>query len=468
MNAFDASALGAILNVQRTAFRIEGNPSFAVRKDRLSRLRAILAEKSAEFARTISRDFAGRSTHETLLLEAAPLSAALRHTLSHLRAWMQPETRRSSIEFALMRNRVIHQPLGVVGIMAPWNYPLLLTFGPLIDVLAAGNRSLIKPSELLPETSITLAEAIASRFDPAEVAVVNGGIDIAEAFSRLPFDHLVFTGSTAVGRRVMAAAAENLTPVTLELGGKSPAILAPNADLAAAARAIVFGKLMNAGQTCIAPDYVLVPRSRMDAFVNLLVERMEATYPPATRMKDYTAIVGTTNRERLRHLIEDCRSRGSRVITPSGEWEDATHLAPTLVLDPPQDAPLMHQEIFGPVLPIVPYDGLNSALAFVGARPTPLALYCFARDGATRDRVLAATRSGGVTLNGTLLHIAQPDLPFGGIGPSGHGAYHSREGFKRFSHARSVASVHGFDPSRLACPPFGRLVRRLERFMLRR
>lgn len=367
-----------------------------------------------------------------------------------------------------MKNRVEYQPLGVIGILVPWNYPLLLTFGPLIDVLAAGNRAMIKPSELLPETAELIERSVSEFFTSDEVAVVNGGVDVAEAFSCLPFDHLVFTGSTAVGRKVMAAAAANLTPLTLELGGKSPVVITPDYPVEAAAHDIAFGKLMNAGQTCIAPDYVLAPRDRLRDVADAILSQAKSFYPVGSGQTDYTSLVGERNFKRMVDAIEECRASGCTILSHESVLPGKGHrIAPTIVVDPPADCLFMREEIFGPVLPLVPYDDIDAAIAFINERPRPLALYIFSKQSSLTRKLLSQTHSGNVTINGTLLHIAQNDLPFGGIGPSGLGAYHGRDGFRRFSHARGIAKVRLFNPSRLATPPYGKIAAWLERFMMR-
>ncbi|HBF31067.1 MAG TPA: coniferyl aldehyde dehydrogenase [Rhizobium sp.] len=458
--------LSFLLARLRDAFEREPYPSLATRLDRLNRIGRLLKEQQNILCAVVSQDFGHRSVHETTLLEIVPLMGALRHARSHLRGWMRPERRGHSIEFLQMANRVQYQPLGVVGIMAPWNYPLLLALGPLIDILAAGNRAMIKPSELVPETSALLAKLLSDYFTPDEVVVAEGGVDMAAAFSALPFDHLLFTGSTNVGRKVMAAAAANLTPVTLELGGKSPAIIAPDYPIAGAARDIAFGKLMNAGQTCIAPDYVLVQRGKVEPLVKALEEEIRRFYPDTTAPEHYTGLVGQRAHARLLKGLEECRERNVRIITVDiARPKSGISIQPTIIIDPPTDCLLMEEEIFGPILPIVPYDTLEDAIAFVRARPRPLALYIFTHDRRVEHRVLEQTISGNVTVNGTLLHITQNDLPFGGVGPSGLGAYHGREGFVRFSHQRGIAKVRIFNPTRLALPPYGRLANLLARFM---
>ncbi|MCO6188576.1 coniferyl aldehyde dehydrogenase [Rhizobium sp. L1K21] len=457
-----------ILARQRAAFQEDIYPPYEVRMERLSRIGKLLDEQSDTLCEAIAEDFGNRSHYETKLLEIAPLKSELRHAKSHLRKWMRPSRRGRSIEFLQMSNWVQYQPLGVVGIMVPWNYPLILALGPLIDVLAAGNRAMIKPSELLPATSALLARLIAQYFPPEEATVIEGGVDIAEMFSALPFDHLIFTGSTAVGKKVMAAAAANLTPLTLELGGKSPTIVAPDYPVEKAARDIAFGKLMNAGQTCIAPDYVLVERKKMDALKQALLKQVDALYPQNTASQQYTSLVGERSFERLKQGLAELQTRNTEVIAAAiSTTETGFNMVPTLVIDPPPDCRLMEEEIFGPILPLVPYDTLQEAIAFVQARPRPLALYIFTNDRSAEDEVLKGTISGNVTINGTLLHIAQSELPFGGVGPSGIGAYHGYDGFKRFSHARGIAKVRFFNPAVLAMPPYGKIANLLGRFMSR-
>ncbi|WP_337271148.1 coniferyl aldehyde dehydrogenase [Oryzifoliimicrobium ureilyticus] len=465
------TAYGALEKVfidQRQAFDADMNPSLAARRERLMRIAQLLKENSQSLCEAVSSDFGHRSHDETMMLEIVPLMAALRHTRSHLRRWMRAEPRACSLEFMHLANYVQYQPLGIVGVMVPWNYPLFLSIGPLIDILAAGNRVIIKPSELAPQTSSLLSALMRKYFPEGEVRVVEGGADVAAAFSSLAFDHLIFTGSTAVGKKVMAAAAANLTPVTLELGGKSPALIAPDYDIKKAARDLVFGKLMNAGQTCIAPDYVLVQKDRLDDLIDALVSQVRQRYPRDSAAKDYTSLLGERGYTRLTEGLGDCQAKGVKVVTvdldlPSRERS----IGPTFVINPACDCKLMEEEIFGPILPIISYEQLGEAVGFIRTRPRPLALYLFTKDRVTERSVLENTISGNVTVNGTLLHVAQNDLPFGGVGPSGFGAYHGHDGFKRFSHARGVTKVRLFNPARLAMPPYGRLTRLLAKFMAR-
>ena len=462
MNAradFPTADLTAAFERQRAGVVPGDGPPAAARRASLAKVADMVRAGRAEIARAISEDFGRRSPVETDLLEIAPTLSAVRYASRRLAGWMRPERRPVDLNFQPARAWVRRQPLGVVGIVSPWNYPLLLALSPLVDALAAGNRALLKPSELTPAFSEVLKRLVADRFDPAEVAVVTGGPDVAAAFCRLPFDHLVFTGSTAVGRKVMAAAAENLTPVTLELGGKSPTLVLPGADPAKAARSIAFGKFVNAGQTCIAPDYVLAPAGEAEALTDAILARARTGYPDPGADPEYSGIISERHHARLAAAVEEARAAGARVLT-AGESSGRV-IAPTVVLDPPEDGLLMREEIFGPVLPVVRYGRLDDAVARVNAGDKPLALYVLGGSAREREAVLARTTSGGATLNGTLLHIAQESLPFGGVGPSGTGAYHGREGFNRLSHARAVHAVGPLNGMEFLGPPWGALARRM-------
>lgn len=456
--ASTAAELGALLQCQQQAFLADMNPSWERRRDRLDRLARLLDTHLEHFAALISRDFGNRSRSEIVLTEGITLRGGLRHARRHLRGWMKPRRLPTALAFQPGRSLLMRQPLGVVGIISPWNYPLQLAIGPLIGALAAGNRALIKPSELTPLFSDALRAAIAEVFAADEVAVVTGDAELGQAFSRLPFDHLVFTGSTAVGRLVAQAAAKNLTPVTLELGGKSPAIIDSSCDLPAVVDRLAWGKLINAGQTCIAPDYALVPRPQVEAFVAALRASMCKLYPSFQANPDYTSIVSERHLQRLRGLVADAAARGARVIElepPRGAVGGASRqLAPTLLLDVNDGMQVMQEEIFGPLLPIVPYDTLQDAIAHVNRRERPLALYWFGRDHAHRDQVLAQTVAGGVSINDTLVHFTQDALPFGGVGASGQGHYHGEFGFRQFSKEKPVFIQSRFAGTRLVYPPY--------------
>lgn len=449
--------LHRLFALQRAASRREQAPSAGQRRERLARLRRLILANEATFAAAISDDFGTRASAETKLLEILPTLSAIRHASRNLARWMRPQRRRVDPAFLPGKAWLRHEPLGVVGIISPWNYPLQLAFSPLVDALAAGNRVMLKPSELTPNFSGLLQRLVAEAFDPLEVAVVTGGVEVGQAFAGLPFDHLLFTGSTAVGRKVYQAAAANLTPVTLELGGKSPAIICPDYPLAQAARSIAFGKWVNAGQTCIAPDYVLVPADRADALADGLIAQARISYPTVADNPDYSAMISDAHFARLSRALDEARAAGARVISHQDEGAAGRRkIGPTVVVGAPDDALFHTEEIFGPILPIIAYRDLDEAIASVAQRERPLALYCFARDSAQHERVLGRILSGGATLNGTLLHVAQESLPFGGVGHSGIGAYHGEEGFRRFSHPRAIFKVGPVNVMERLGPPWGK------------
>jgi coniferyl-aldehyde dehydrogenase len=466
-----AASLQALFEAQQQAFARDMLPGRTVRLDRLDRLRALVTDNEDAIAAAISADFGHRSRHETALAETVMVLAALSHARKHLARWMK--TRRVATSFHSLpgASRITPQPLGVVGIVSPWNYPLQLALAPAVAALAAGNRVLLKPSELTPRFSSLLAQLFEHHFAADECAVVTGDADVGRQFVSLPFDHLFFTGSTAVGRQVALAAAPNLTPVTLELGGKSPAILDASCDLVDAAGRIASGKLLNAGQTCIAPDYVLVPSAQVQAFADAFTQATRGMYPSLERNPDYTSIVNERHLDRLQALVEDARAKGARVLAIDPASEPASRelrkMRPTLLLDVTPAMAVMQEEIFGPVLPVLGYGTLDQALAFVNQRPRPLALYWFGQDGGNRDRVLRETISGGVTINDTLLHIAQENLPFGGVGASGSGAYHGESGFRIFSKDKPVFVQSRWSGTALLRPPYGPRAERILRVLKR-
>lgn len=461
-----------LLATQRAAFLRDGVPSLAERKDRLRKLKAALQRHEVALIEAISADFGHRSAHETLIADLAPSIQAIGYTITHVGRWMRPRRRPVALHFFPARARVHPQPLGVIGIVAPWNYPLFLAIPPIASALAAGNRVMLKPSEFTPATNRCLAALLAEAFSEEMVAIVEGDADVGAAFTRLPFDHLFFTGSTSVGRHVMEAASANLVPVTLELGGKSPVLLDRGIDLARAARRVAIGKLFNAGQTCVAPDYALVPSEDVDAFVLALQEQVAALYPALAANRDYTAIINARQQGRLESLLIDAEAKGARltVLDPGNEASSAggtRKRLPVVLRDVDATMRVMQEEIFGPFLPVLPYHDLDEAIEFVRARPRPLALYLFSDDATTCARVLAGTHSGGVTINDTALHVLQEALPFGGVGASGMGAYHGEEGFRTFSHHRAVFQQSRWNIASLVRPPYGRLAERLLRVLLR-
>jgi coniferyl-aldehyde dehydrogenase len=466
-----APSLGVrrIFDLQHAASRREPAPDLAARLRALTRLRTLVTQNEGALAKAISADFGVRARAETELLEIVPTLNAVRYAKRHLASWMRPKRAHVDLSFQPAKAWIRQEPLGVVGIISPWNYPLLLSLSPLVDALAAGNRAMLKPSELTPGFSELLARLIAERFEQSHVAVVTGGVEVAEAVSSLPLDHLIFTGSTAVGRKVMQAAAANLTPLTLELGGKSPAVVCADYPLDKAARSIAFGKFVNAGQTCIAPDYALVPAKSAAAFAEAVMKHVRRSYPRIAGNKDYSSMITERHRDRLVQAIDQARAAGATVLSHQEESATAERkIGATVVLNAPETSLLLTEEIFGPVLPVVGYENLDDALDFIRTRDRPLALYGFSDDERARNRLLDGATSGGVTLNGTLLHIAQESLPFGGVGPSGIGAYHGYEGFRRLTHARGVHQVGAFNAFERIGPPWGPLASTLARVLSRR
>ena len=460
--------LQAVFSSQKKAFEADSNPSRQARDDRLARLEAMTEKYGRQVAEAISADFGNRSRQETELAEMFVVLAGIRYARRKLKQWMRPRRPSTALHFRPGYVRVLRQPLGVIGIVSPWNYPFQLAVAPATEALAAGNRAMIKPSELTPRFSELFAGMVAEFFAPEEVAVVNGDAEVGRAFVSLPFDHLFFTGSTAVGRRVAQAAAANLTPVTLELGGKSPAILDETCDLEQVALKLAVGKLLNAGQTCIAPDYVLLVgggQAREEALVSALRRAVGRLYPTMAGNADYTSIVSERHFGRLALLLDDARSRGARVveINPGNEDFDPAHrkMPPHLVLDPADGMTVMEEEIFGPVLPVVRVADLGEAIHYVNRRARPLALYWFGSSAGNRDRVLAETIAGGVTINDTLWHIAQEDLPFGGVGDSGQGSYHGEAGFLTFSKEKPVFFQSRLNGAALFYPPYGKTFDRM-------
>ncbi len=436
----------------------------------LAKLQAWIVGHQAAIVEAISADFGHRSAHETRAAEIALVVGDLQHTRAHLRSWARPEARQTFWGFLPAASRVIRQPRGVVGVMVPWNYPFQLAAVPLAGAIAAGNRVLIKPSEITPRTGELVREMVRAVFPEDMVDVVTGGVDVASAFARLPFDHLFFTGSTSVGRMVMRAAAENLVPVTLELGGKSPVIVHPTFDVGRAATSVAGGKLLNAGQTCIAPDYVLVGKERLAPFVAALEKAIATSYPRIVDNPDYTSIVNDRHHARLLSLLEDARRKGAEIkqINPANESAEGTRkLFPTLVLGATPEMLVMQDEIFGPILPILAVSGVDEAVRFVNQRPRPLALYYFDDDGRRVEDVLARTTSGGASVNATLYHMPQHDLPFGGVGASGMGAYHGFDSFRTFSHEKGVFYQTRLNGEASLRPPYGKLFDLVMRALIR-
>lgn len=465
MQETNATEIQRILELQRTSYLAEGVVSNAVRHDRLERAVQALKKHEQPLVDAMMTDFRHRSEHQSLFTNVASSISPLRHAQKHLKKWNRTEKRKAGpfpLNLLGAKARVDYQPLGVVGVISPWNFPVNLTFTPLAGILSAGNRCMIKPSEYTPATSEAMREAIAAEFDESEIAVITGGPQTGADFSGTAFDHLLFTGATSVAKHVMRAAAENLVPVTLELGGKSPVVISRSADMDKTADAIMAGKMLNAGQICLAPDYVFVPQEKMREFVASSERAVAKMYPTLLDNPDYTSVVNERHFERINGYVDEARTQGTEVVEINPAQEDFRQqpnhkIAPTLVLNPADDSSVMQEEIFGPVMPVKSYDTVDETVDFINTRERPLGLYYFGTDKSEEEQVLTHTTSGGVTVNDVVMHVAQEDLPFGGVGPSGLGSYHGLDGFKTFSHAKAVFTQTKLPIAELAGlrPPYG-------------
>lgn len=433
---------------------------WATRRDQLDNLELMLSDNQQLLANAISADFGYRSESETQFAELFPSFTGISHAKKHGKRWMKAQRVSISALYMPAHNEILPQPLGVVGIMVPWNYPLFLAIGPMIDAITAGNRIMVKMSEAAPQFAQTFAETISRYFSADMVCVVIGEVEIAAAFSELPFDHLLYTGSTAVGKKVMAAAAPNLTPVTLELGGKSPVIVLEGANLENAVNRVMMGKTLNAGQTCIAPDYVLIQRQYHDEFVRLAREWMEKHYPNIESNPDYSRIINVQQFKRVKGYLENLSSEGVYRLTDATSNLETRLMPPVIVSEPAPESDLMQNEIFAPVLPLMHYDTLDNAIAFINARPRPLALYVFGDNSRDIDKVRTNTVSGGLCINEVIMHVAQHDLPFGGVGDSGTGAYHGKAGFDRLSHMKPIFVQSKLNGLNILLPPYGGLFKK--------
>ncbi|MFT5209890.1 MAG: coniferyl-aldehyde dehydrogenase [Flavobacterium sp.] len=434
-----------VLEKQKKAYIAEGVVTAATRIDRLDRTINILETHGRKLSEAMAADFGHRSLEQSKFTDIDGSIGPLKDAKKHLRRWMRPEKRKAMFPLGLFgsRARVEYQPLGVIGCISPWNFPVQLTFSPLAGIFAAGNRTMIKPSEFTPATSELMKEVFAAFFDEEEVAFFTGGPEVGSAFSTLPFDHLLFTGATAIAKHVMRAAAENLVPMTLELGGKSPVVISKTADIKLSAANIMAGKTLNAGQICLAPDYVFVPEDKAEDFITAAQASVKKMYPDLKDNPDYTSIVNDRHFDRLNSYLEDAKEKGAEIveINPANEdfsQQQFNRIAPTLILNPTEDMKVMQEEIFGPILPIKTYKDIEEPLAYINDHPRPLGLYYFGEDDNEENKVLTHTTSGGVTVNDVVMHVAQEDLPFGGVGPSGMGSYHGHDGFKTFSHAKAI------------------------------
>ena len=434
-----------VLDRQKQSYIAEGYVSAENRIDRIDRAINILEKNGEKLSEAMAADFGHRSLDQSQRTDIEGSVGPLKHAKKHLRQWMKPERRKVMFPLGLFgaKGRIEYQPLGVVGCISPWNFPVNLTFSPLGGIFAAGNRTMIKPSEFTAQTSELMKELFAEAYDEDEVAVFTGGPDVGGAFSRLPFDHLLFTGATSIAKHVMRAAAENLVPVTLELGGKSPVVIGRSADMKLAASNIMAGKTMNAGQICLAPDYVFLPEESRDEFVDSARDSVASMYPNLKDNPDYTSIVNERHFDRLNSYLDNAKAKGADLVEINPANEDFSQqqhhrIPPTIILDPTEDMQVMQEEIFGPILPVKQYKDLDEPLDYINSHDRPLGLYYFGKEKSEENKVLNHTTSGGVTVNDVVMHVAQEDLPFGGVGPSGMGSYHGIDGFKNFSHAKAI------------------------------
>lgn len=466
----------AILRKQRAAHKQMRPEPLAMRRDRIERAISLLKTHGADLCKVMSADFGNRSPHQSMITDIAGTVGFGKYCLKNMERWSRPNKRHVQFPLGLLgaKAEVRYEPKGVVGILSPWNFPVNLTFGPLMQIFAAGNRAMIKPSEFTEKTSFLMKQLVEEYFTPDECAVFTGGPEVAHAFSQLPFDHLVFTGSTATGRKVMEAAAANLVPVTLELGGKSPVIMGRGADFAKAGERIALGKLMNAGQICLAPDYLYVPEDKQDEAVHGVWQGAATMYPRVLANDDYSSIVSDRHFDRLQDMVADARGKGAEVIEVNPAGEDfsntnARKMPLTILKNVTDDMKAMREEIFGPVLPVKTYRQIDEAIDYVNEHDRPLGLYYFGRDDKEREQVLTRTISGGVTVNDVIFHVSMEDLPFGGVGPSGMGSYHGVEGFREFSHARSVYTQPKIDIAKLGGlkPPYGAATEKAARTMMK-
>jgi len=457
-----------LLQLQKRANLAKGPPDARLRKDRLTRCIALLLTHETEFLDALTADFGTRSRDLSRFADMAAAIGPLKHARASLDKWMAPKRRKvtpAALGVFGARAEVRYQPKGVVGVISPWNFPVSLAFDAIAGAFAAGNRVMLKPSEFTPETSALLARTLDLYFDEDEIAVILGGPEVGAAFAGLAFDHLIFTGATSVGRHVMRAAAENLTPVTLELGGKSPVVIGRSADLAKTAARVMNGKTMNAGQICLAPDYILAPRDSVDGFVAEAKASVAKMFPTIKDNGDYTAMINQRHFDRVRGLISDAKAKGAEIIEINPANEDFSQqehrkIPPTLILNATDDMSVMQEEIFGPVLPIRTYTAIDDAIREINARPRPLALYYFGDDNAESEALLNRTHSGGVTINDVIFHFAMDDLPFGGVGASGMGAYHGHRGFIEFSHEKAIYRQISSELLAMMRPPYGETFRK--------
>jgi coniferyl-aldehyde dehydrogenase len=459
-----AMELQAVLDNQRAAFKAEGPVALETRIDRIDRCIALLVDNQQAICEAVNKDFGCRSKFPTLMMDVMNSVGSLKFVKKNLKKWMKPEKRTPfmPMNFLGAKAYIKYQPKGVVGIMTPWNVPVNMIFSPLADVLGAGNRAMIKPSEFTPHTAEVMQRLFAQYFEESEVTVVTGGPEVGAAFSSLQLDHIIFTGATTIGRLVMKAAAENMVPVTLELGGKSPVVVSEQVDINKAAETLISGKAMNGGQLCVSPDYCFVPQSKLEAFIKRCRDTIAGQFPTVQGNDDFVACINERHFDRVKAYIDEARERGARIVPLCPEGEEFSSreehkIALHLIVDPDDDLACMQDEIFGAVLNIKTYSDLGPVLEFINDRERPLALYYFGDNKAEEQRVIDETISGGVSINNVAMHVACDDLPFGGVGHSGIGNYRGRDGFRTFSHARGVYREGWVNMAKLAgtLPPYG-------------
>lgn len=456
----------AVLEAQRAEYLREGVVTAETRIDRLNRGVDIQIKYQAKLVEALNSDFSCRSREVSLLTDVGAGIAPMRHAVKHLRKWMKPEKRPTIFPLNLLggRSRIEYQPLGVVGVIAPWNFPVNMVFAPLAGVLAAGNRAMIKPSEFTPATSDVLSEMISEAYDTNEVALFTGGPEVGQAFSGLAFDHMIFTGATSIARHIMAAASRNLVPVTLELGGKSPVIISRSADIEKSIGRIMMGKTLNAGQICLAPDYLMVPEEKLHEVIDAAQTAVANMYPTILDNPEYTSVINDRHYQRLTGYLAEAEEKGQKTIAINPANEDfsqqqGTHkIPPTLIPEPADDLKVMEEELFGPLLPIRTYREFEETITYINSKPRPLAAYYFGEDKQEEQSMTQRTTSGGVCVNDVIMHVMQEDLPFGGVGPSGMGAYHGFKGFQTFSHAKSIYKQARVNVAKLGgmLPPYGK------------
>jgi len=460
------AAMQDTLEKQRADYLQEGVVTAATRIDRLDRGIDALIRYQSQLVEALNTDFSCRPREVSLLTDVGAGIAPMKHARKHLRKWMKGERRATIFPLNLLggRSRIEYQPLGVVGVIAPWNFPVNMVFSPLSQVLAAGNRAMIKPSEFTPATSEVLAQMVRDAYDSKEVAIFTGGPEVGQAFSGLAFDHMIFTGATSIARHIMTAAARNLVPVTLELGGKSPVIISRSADIQKALGRVMMGKTLNAGQICLAPDYLLVPEEKLNEVIDAAQAAVASMYPTLLNNEQYTSVINERHYQRLTGYLAEAEERGQKVIpvNPAGEdfsQQQGSHkIPPTLIPEPADDLKMMEEELFGPLLPIRTYQNFDETIDYINSKPRPLAAYYFGSDKQEEEAVLKRTTSGGVCINDVIMHVMQEELPFGGVGPSGMGAYHGFKGFQTFSHAKSIYRQANIDVAKLGgmLPPYGK------------